>query len=485
MSEVRVRFAPSPTGYLHVGGLRTALYNFLFARHNNGKMVLRIEDTDRTRYVEGAVENLIRTLKWTGITYDEGPDIGGPYGPYVQSERLDLYREHAQKLIEMGHAYYCFCTPERLEKMRAEQIARKEPPRYDGTCRRLSPEEVAEKLQSGIPHVVRLKMPQEGETTFQDIIRGEVTFQNALIDDQILLKSDGYPTYHLANVVDDHYMKITHVIRGEEWLPSVPKHIQIYRAFGWDVPQMAHLPLLLNPDRTKLSKRQGDVAVEDYIAKGYLPEALINFVALLGWNPGTEEEFFTLEELIEKFTLERVNKAGAVFDIQKLNWMNGVYIRKLPEDRLIEFLTPFLEKAGYDVSDRERTRKIILAVYKGIEKGEDIAHAASIFYHDRLTIEEPEAIEFLKKDTSRTVLEQFSRKLDSVDKLDMDTFKQIMKEIQKETGIKKQELWMPVRIAITGVTHGPELPLVIEILGLEKVRQFVRQVLQEFYGIQQ
>ncbi len=485
MSEVRVRFAPSPTGYLHVGGLRTALYNFLFARHNNGKMVLRIEDTDRTRYVEGAVENLIRTLKWTGITYDEGPDIGGPYGPYVQSERLDLYREHAQKLIEMGHAYYCFCTPERLEKMRAEQIARKEPPRYDGTCRRLSPEEVAEKLQSGIPHVVRLKMPQEGETTFQDIIRGEVTFQNALIDDQILLKSDRYPTYHLANVVDDHYMKITHVIRGEEWLPSVPKHIQIYRAFGWDVPQMAHLPLLLNPDRTKLSKRQGDVAVEDYIAKGYLPEALINFVALLGWNPGTEEEFFTLEELIEKFTLERVNKAGAVFDIQKLNWMNGVYIRKLPEDRLIEFLTPFLEKAGYDVSDRERTRKIILAVYKGIEKGEDIARAASIFYHDRLTIEEPEAIEFLKKDTSRTVLEQFSRKLDSVDKLDMDTFKQIMKEIQKETGIKKQELWMPVRIAITGVTHGPELPLVIEILGLEKVRQFVRQVLQEFYGIQQ
>ncbi len=482
MSEVRVRFAPSPTGYLHVGGLRTALYNFLFARHHNGKMVLRIEDTDRTRYVEGAVENLIRTLKWTGITYDEGPDVGGPYGPYVQSERLELYREHAQKLIDSGHAYYCFCTPERLEKMRAEQIARKEPPRYDGTCRRLTPEEVQEKLRAGVQHVVRLKMPREGETTFHDIIRGDVTFQNALIDDQILLKSDGYPTYHLANVIDDHYMKITHVIRGEEWLPSVPKHIQIYRAFGWDVPQMAHLPLLLNPDRTKLSKRQGDVAVEDYIAKGYLPEALINFVALLGWNPGTEEEFFTLDELIEKFSLERVNKAGAVFDIQKLNWMNGVYIRKLPEDRLIAFLTPFLEKAGYDISDKERTRKIILAVYKSIEKGEDIAKAASLFFHDTLTIEEPEAIEFLKKDTSRTVLEKFAEKLQAVNQLDMDTFKQIMKEIQKETGIKKQELWMPVRIAITGVTHGPELPLVIEILGLEKVRNFVQQVLQQFYG---
>ncbi len=481
MNEVRVRFAPSPTGYLHVGGLRTALYNFLFARHNKGKMVLRIEDTDRTRYVEGAVENLIRTLKWTGITYDEGPDIGGPLGPYIQSERLDLYRKHARQLIEKGHAYYCFCSPERLEKMRAEQIARKEPPRYDGTCRRLSPEEVQEKLKAGIPHVVRLKMPRRGETTFQDIIRGKVTFQNALIDDQILLKSDGYPTYHLANVIDDHYMQITHVIRGEEWLPSVPKHIQIYRAFGWDVPQMAHLPLLLNPDRTKLSKRQGDVAVEDYIAKGYLPEALINFVALLGWNPGTEEEFFTLDELIERFSLERVNKAGAVFDIQKLNWMNGVYIRQLPETRLISFLTPFLEKAGYDVSDKERTRKIILAVYKGIEKGEDIVKAASLFYHDTLTIEEPEAIAFLQKETSRTVLEKFAEKLQAVNQLDMETFKQIMKEVQKETGIKKQELWMPVRIAITGVTHGPELPLVIEILGLEKVQRFVQQVLHDFY----
>ncbi len=481
MSEVRVRFAPSPTGYLHVGGLRTALYNFLFARHNKGKMVLRIEDTDRTRYVEGAVENLIRTLKWTGITYDEGPDIGGPLGPYIQSERLDLYRKHARQLIEKGHAYYCFCSPERLEKMRAEQIARKEPPRYDGTCRRLNPEEVQEKLKAGVPHVVRLKMPRQGETTFQDIIRGKVTFQNALIDDQILLKSDGYPTYHLANVIDDHYMQITHVIRGEEWLPSVPKHIQIYRAFGWNVPQMAHLPLLLNPDRTKLSKRQGDVAVEDYIAKGYLPEALINFVALLGWNPGTEEEFFTLDELIERFSLERVNKAGAVFDIQKLNWMNGVYIRQLPETRLISFLTPFLEKAGYDVSDKERTRKIILAVYKGIEKGEDIVKAASLFYHDTLTIEEPEAIAFLQKETSRTVLEKFAEKLQAVNQLDMETFKQIMKEVQKETGIKKQELWMPVRIAITGVTHGPELPLVIEILGLEKVQRFVQQVLHDFY----
>ncbi|NOX37184.1 MAG: glutamate--tRNA ligase [Calditrichaeota bacterium] len=481
MTTVRVRFAPSPTGYLHVGGLRTALYNFLFARHHQGVLVLRIEDTDRSRYVPGAVENLIKTLKWTGITYDEGPDIGGPFGPYVQSQRIELYREHARKLVEMGRAYYCFCTPERLEKMRQEQIARKQPPKYDGTCRRLSPEDVAQKLKEGIPHVIRLKMPLEGETSFEDIIRGTVTFQNALIDDQVLLKSDGYPTYHLANVVDDHYMKITHVIRGEEWLPSVPKHLQIYDAFGWEVPKMAHLPLLLNPDRSKLSKRQGDVAVEDYMAKGYLPEALVNFVALLGWNPGTEQEIFSMDELIAQFSLERVNKAGAVFDIQKLNWMNGVYIRKLPEDRLVEFLTPFLERGGYDVSDKARTRKIILAVYKSIDKGEDIVEAARIFFQETVEIEEPEAREFLQKETSHTVLKVFYEKLNQLDKLDVDTFKQVMKEIQNETGIKKQDLWMPVRIALTGVTHGPELPFVIDIFGLEKVKSFVRQVLEKVY----
>ena len=481
MTTVRVRFAPSPTGYLHVGGLRTALYNFLFARHHQGVLVLRIEDTDRSRYVPGAVENLIKTLKWTGITYDEGPDIGGPFGPYVQSQRIELYREHARKLVEMGRAYYCFCTPERLEKMRQKQITRKQPPKYDGTCRRLTPEEVEQKIKKGIPHVIRLKMPLEGETSFQDIIRGTLTFQNALIDDQVLLKSDGYPTYHLANVVDDHYMKITHVIRGEEWLPSVPKHLQIYNAFGWDIPRMAHLPLLLNPDRSKLSKRQGDVAVEDYMAKGYLPEALVNFVALLGWNPGTEQEIFSMDELIAQFGLERVNKAGAVFDIQKLNWMNGVYIRKLPEDRLVAFLTPFLERGGYDVSDEERTRKIILAVYKSIDKGEDIIEAARIFFHDTVEILEPAAREFLQKETSHTVLKAFYKKLNQQNKLDVDTFKQLMKEIQSETGIKKQDLWMPVRIALTGVTHGPELPFVIEIFGLEKVKSFVRQVLETLY----
>ncbi len=476
---VRVRFAPSPTGYLHVGGLRTALYNFLFARHHQGIMVLRIEDTDRTRYVPGATENLIRTLKIMGIEYDEGPDRGGPFGPYVQSERLNLYRQHARQLVEQGDAYYCFCTPERLEEMRRRQEAAKETPKYDGTCRRLSPQEVEEKLRSGTPHVIRLKMPQEGETRFNDIIRGEVSFHNELIDDQILLKSDGYPTYHLANVIDDHYMEISHVIRGEEWLPSVPKHLKLYHAFGWQPPQMAHLPLLLNPDRSKLSKRQGDVAVEDFLEKGFLPQALINFVALLGWNPGTDQEIFSLDELIEKFSLERVNKSGAVFDLQKLKWMNGYYIRELPEEEREAFLRKFLQKAGYDVSDRERTRKIIQAIYKRVETGEDVAREAAIFYQDRLHISETEAKELLQKESARTVLSTFLEKIRPLPQLDVQTFSAVMKEVQQETGYKKQELWMPIRVALTGVTHGPDLPLVIEIFGKEKIESFIRQAISQ------
>ncbi|MEJ2635846.1 MAG: glutamate--tRNA ligase [Calditrichia bacterium] len=479
-NQIRVRFAPSPTGYLHVGGLRTALYNYLFARHHDGKLVLRIEDTDRTRYVPGAVENLIGTMKNMGLAYDEGPDMDGSFGPYMQSQRLKLYREHTQKLLDSGHAYYCFCTAERLEEMRRRQEAAKLPVKYDGTCRRLSAKEVKEKLESGIPHVVRLKMPETGETVFNDLIRGEVTFQNELVDDQVLMKSDGYPTYHLANVIDDHHMRITHVIRGEEWLPSVPKHIMLYKAFGWEVPNLAHLPLLLNPDRSKLSKRQGDVAVEDFLEKGYLAAALINFIALLGWNPGTEQEIFSLEELIREFSLERVNKAGAVFDLQKLNWMNGHYIRQLTEEERIAFLRPFLEKAGYDVSNPEKNQKIISAFYERISIGSDIIDQASIFYRDSIEITDEEAVRILQAPSARTVLHSFLKKVEAQPEVSVDTFKSIMKEVQQETGIKKQELWMPIRVALTGVDHGPDLPLVIEIFGKNKIQRFVQQVLDRY-----
>jgi glutamyl-tRNA synthetase len=479
--SVRVRFAPSPTGYLHVGGLRTALYNYLFAKQHQGTLVLRIEDTDQTRYIEGAAEKLIQTLTECGIKYDEGPDVGGNFGPYTQSERLDIYNKHGQQLIENRDAYYCFCSPEDLDKMREEQIAKGLNPKYDGRCKNLSNEEVSQKLEQGIPHVIRLKMPQDGETVIEDIIRGTVSFQNELQDDQILIKSDGYPTYHLANVVDDHLMGITHVIRGEEWLLSLPKHIQLYNAFKWKLPKFAHLPLLLNPDRSKLSKRQGDVTIEDYLEKGYLTQALINFLALLGWNPGTDQEFFKMDDLVQQFSLERVSKSGAVFDIEKLNWMNGHYIRELPENERIEFITSLFKRAGFDVSDKEKTSKIISGIYKKINNKEDLIRETQIFYQDEVDIVEKEALDFLKKDTSKKVLEIFLENLNLIDKLDMESFKNIMKNVQDKSGITKQELWMPIRIALTGITHGPDLPLVIEIFGKAKAQDFVNQVLNKYY----
>jgi glutamyl-tRNA synthetase len=355
---VRVRFAPSPTGYLHVGGLRTALYNYLFARKHGGVFVLRIEDTDRTRYVEGAVQNLIDTLHWAGLEYDEGPLKGGAYGPYVQSERLDLYKQHAETLLQSGNAYRCFCTAQRLDEMRKSQEKRRISFKYDRTCLRLTPEQIGENVAKGIPFVVRMKVPDDATVKFHDVIRGNVEFASSQIDDQVIIKSDGYPTYHLANVVDDHLMNITHVIRGEEWLSSTPKHVLLYRYFNWDLPQFAHLPLLLNPDRSKLSKRQGDVAVEDYRKKGYLPEALVNFVALLGWNPGTEQDIFTLNELVEQFSLEHVNKAGAIFDQKKLEWMNAVHLRRMKNEEIANLLSPLLKEPSIESEHIRRNEEL-------------------------------------------------------------------------------------------------------------------------------
>lgn len=324
---IKTRFAPSPTGYLHVGGLRTALYCYLFAKKNNGKYILRIEDTDQERYVEGARENLIETLKWIGLEHDEGPLLDGgeigDNGPYTQSERTEIYKTHTDQLIENGHAYRCFCTKERLTDMREKQKELKQAPMYDRKCLDLPESEIKEKIKDGEAFVIRQKVPYQN-IKFKDLVRGNVQFDGKTIDDQVLMKSDGFPTYHLANVIDDHLMEITHVIRGEEWLPSTPKHIALYHAFGWEVPQFAHLPLLLNADKTKLSKRQGHVAVEEYINEGYLKEAIINFVAFLGWHPGGEEkkEIFTLKELEKTFSIEKVHKSGAVFNLEKLDWFN-------------------------------------------------------------------------------------------------------------------------------------------------------------------
>lgn len=328
---IRTRFAPSPTGFLHVGGLRTALFNYLYARKHKGQFLLRIEDTDVKRYVEGAVENLLHTLEQVGLEYDEGPHKDGPHAPYIQSQRTDIYRKYADELVEKGAAYLCFCPPERLEEMRKKQAELKQAPMYDRTCLKLSTEEIKARLDAGEPGVIRQKIPHGEKLRFTDHIRGVVVFETSNLDDQVLMKSDNFPTYHLANVIDDHLMEISHVIRGEEWLPSTPKHIMLYEAFGWKPPEFAHIPLLLNKDKSKLSKRQGDVSVESYLEKGYLPVALINFIALLGWHPGKgeEQEIYTIEELIERFELEQVHKAGAIFDTEKLDWFNYRWNKEL------------------------------------------------------------------------------------------------------------------------------------------------------------
>jgi glutamyl-tRNA synthetase len=346
LNPIRTRFAPSPTGFLHIGGLRTALYSYLFAKQNSGQFVLRLEDTDINRYVEGAAEKIYEGLKWAGLQYDEGPDIGGPYGPYVQSKRLDLYKKYAQELINKRSAYYCFCSDETLEQMRQEQTARKQAPKYDRRCCTLDKNEIQKKLKTNEPYTIRMKIPEGRKIEVDDIVRGKIVYKSDELDDQVILKSDGYPTYHLAVVVDDHLMQISHVTRTEEWLPSTPKHILLYEYFGWETPKWAHLPLLLNTDKTKMSKRKGDVALEEYTHKGYLPQAMVNYLAFLGWNPGTEKEIYSMEELLKDFDLKKVHKAGAIFNVEKLNWYNQYYIRQIDLDKLTQECLPYIIENG-------------------------------------------------------------------------------------------------------------------------------------------
>ncbi|MEI6510514.1 MAG: glutamate--tRNA ligase [Candidatus Uhrbacteria bacterium] len=382
--SVRTRFAPSPTGFLHVGGLRTALYNYLLARQQTGTYILRIEDTDRERFVPGAVESLLRMFERVNLLPDEGPKLvdgviaqTGDVGPYIQSERLPIYAQYAKQLLDAGVAYVCFCSSERLDGLRKQQEIAKLSTKYDRHCASLSSEEVLRRLGAGESHVLRLRVP-EGETSFEDVIRGTITINNAEVDDQVLIKSDGFPTYHMAVVVDDHLMKITHVIRGEEWISSTPKHVILYRLFGWDAPLFAHLPLLLNPDKSKLSKRQGDVAVEDYLAKGYLPEALVNFVALLGFNPKADQEIYAIDELIELFDLAKINKSGAVFDQAKLNWMNGQYIMKKTASELVALVRPFLDASGKTV-DAALLEKICAIEKTRMERLTDIVEIVDAY----------------------------------------------------------------------------------------------------------
>jgi len=477
----RVRFAPSPTGYLHIGGLRTALYNYLFAKNLSGKIILRIEDTDRKRFVEGAVENLIDTLNWSGIYFDEGPGFGGGYAPYLQSERLQVYKELALKLISEGKAYYCFCTPERLEKLKEEQQKLKLPQaKYDKHCLHITKTQIEEKLNSNIPYVIRLNVQPNQKVIFNDVIRGTVEFETNNIDDQVLLKSDGYPTYHLANVVDDHLMKITHVIRGEEWLSSTPKHIILYDYFGWEKPVFAHLPLLLNPDKSKLSKRQGDVAVEDYREKGYLKEALINFVALLGWNYGDDKELYEMNELIEKFSLERVHKAGAVFNLEKLNWLNFEHLRKKPDTEVLKMLRAEIEKSEFSSNkySDDYLLKVISAMKERVSFVKEYLTKSPYFFNAPAVYEEQNLKKRWKED-SANLLAKLKEKFEELMNPSKEDFEKSLEETAKELNVNKGQLVHPLRIAVSGVGEGPGVYDIVSIFGKDETISRINSALQK------
>ena len=470
---VRVRFAPSPTGYPHVGNIRTALFNWLFARHYSGKFIVRIEDTDITRKVEGAEKGILDSLRWLELDWDEGPDVGGDYGPYYQSQRLKLYKDAAEKLIEQGDAYYCYCSPERLEAMRSEQIKRKQPPGYDHHCRDLTPEERAKKEAEGIVPVVRFKVPLEGQTRFKDLIYGDVVFENNTLDDFVLLKSDGYPTYHLANVVDDSAMKISHVIRGEEFISSTPRHLLMYRALGYEPPQYIHTPLILGPDRAKLSKRHGAMSILEYRDQGYLPEAMFNFLVLIGWSLDDKTEIMTRQQLIDSFSPERIGKTGAVFNIEKLDWMNGVYIRGLPIDDFTRRALPFLEKGLPPQVKRPLdvtyVRQIMPLVQERTKKLTEVPTLTRFFFVEELEYDPSLLIaKNMTRAATISTLEVSSRRLSRLSGFDETSLESLLRPLAEELGLKAGQLFSVLRTAVTGEIATPPLFQTMVVLGQER-----------------
>lgn len=483
--NVRTRFAPSPTGMLHVGGLRTALFAYLFAKSKGGVFALRIEDTDRERFVEGGMENIISALSWAGIEVDEGFTLDsegksvekGGYGPYIQSSRLPLYQEHIRTLIDRGHAYHCFCTKERLAELRTRQESEKLPSKYDGACKALSADEVSKRVASGESFVIRMNMPSDGVTVVEDVVRGKVEFRNELIDDQVLIKADGFPTYHFAVVVDDHLMEITHVIRAEEWLPSTPKHVVLYEMFGWQIPVYAHLPLLVNEKKQKLSKRHGDVSVEDFREKGYLPGAIVNFIAFLGWNPGGEQEIFSLSELTQKFTLEQVSKSASVFNLEKLNWYNKQYMLAMDPVELAHHVAPFLQNAGVieqlpetDI-EWESLAKIV-----NLEKGRvntlaEFAEALGFVFATTLVY--PPEILVWKKSTRADAKEKLTLLRAELAKRDTSTWSASVMESEtvlwiKNNGFGVGDVLWPMRVSLSGREHSPGPFEIAEVLGKQR-----------------
>lgn len=489
---IRTRFAPSPTGYLHIGSLRTALYDYLIAKQKGGDFLLRIEDTDRERYIQDGVSNIVRSLTWAGIAADEGVKFDednkiiqiGNRGPYIQSEKLEVYQKYAKQLLAEGHAYHCFCTVARLDDLRREQQTQKQPTGYDGYCRNYSLGEAEEKIASGQKYVIRMKMPKEGETVFNDLVHGEIRVKNELVDDQVIIKSDGFPTYHFAVVIDDHEMEITHVIRGDEWIPSVPKHLQLFKYFGWEAPQFAHLPLLLNLDKSKLSKRQGDVSVEDYAKKGYLPEAVINFIAFLGWNPGSEQELFTLEELIKEFSLERVGKAGAIFNLQKLNWYNQQYIRKMDLAQFSERARPFLLSSGLidDSFDNKKLEPILALEKERVTTLAELPDAVKFIFK---LPEYESGLLVWKKSTAeetKTLLSKTNDLLKDIEAKDWDAgcLKSKLDEWIKQNNYSNGEIFWPLRVALSGQQNSPGPFEIASVLGKEESLRRIGAALEKF-----
>ncbi len=454
MNEVRTRFAPSPTGYLHVGGLRTALFTYCIAKKAGGKFILRIEDTDQERYVEGANEVIYRTLRAVGLNWDEGPDVGGDYGPYIQTERRGIYKEYAEKLVQLGGAYYCFCDKERLQELKAVQEASGVNPMYDRHCRNLSPEEIKAKLDAGMPYVIRQKIPLEGTTTFHDVLYGDITVDNATLDDQILLKTDGLPTYNFANVVDDHLMGITHVVRGNEYLASAPKYTLLYKAFGWEEPMYIHVEHIMRDKQHKLSKRDGDASYEDLINKGYLSEAIVNYIALLGWSPKGEREIFSLPELIEEFDISGLSKSPAIFDPLKLRAINGEYIRAMSPDEFARIAEPYIRetcKGDFDI------KKIAALLQPRTEVLTDIP--AQVDFLDEMPEYDLSLYENKKmktnRETSLEVLEKVLPALENITDWNFDALHDVLFNLIAEMGVKNGYLLWPVRVAITGKQFTP------------------------------
>jgi nondiscriminating glutamyl-tRNA synthetase len=482
-NEVRVRYAPSPTGHLHIGNARTALFNYLYARNNGGKFIIRIEDTDKKRNIEGGEESQLKYLKWLGIDWDESVDVGGEYGPYRQSERNDIYETYYIQLLESGQAYKCYCTEEELEAEREAQTERGETPHYSGKCRHLSASERSQFESEGRKPSIRILVPEARTFTFDDMVKGVVSFESEGMGDWVIIKKDGTPTYNFAVTIDDYLMNITHVLRGDDHISNTPKQLLVYEAFGWEPPVFGHMTLIVNESRKKLSKRDESIIqfIEQYEELGYLPEALFNFITLLGWSPAGEEEIYAKEEFIAIFDASRLSKSPALFDKQKLMWMNNQYMKKVEIDRVVDLALPHLIKAGRlstDMTDEQKqwTKSLIALFQEKMSFGAEIVELTDMFFKDDAEYEE-EAKEVLTGEQVPEVLKAFTQELDQLQNFHAEEIKAAMKAVQKSTGQKGKNLFMPIRAAVTGQTHGPDLPQAIELLGKTKVQMRINKII--------